>query len=169
MLMFKGLLNFQFWEEVCPQLLEDVRGHAAPFAPSLESLQDVLLCPREATTAFHSKQCAYSKCQACGWKVRLAEVEAADTVLLEGKGESNVFVRYQAYENVRQPGDDNEDEDEDETEAVPKVSSRPVLSKQELPPSVFLRIFEASQYAYQKHRFIAVHQTYMEQLLKTRM
>ena len=77
------------------------------------------------------------------------------------------FVRYQAYENVREPGDD--DEGEDDAEAVPKVSSRPVLSRQELPPSVFLRIFEASQCAYQKHRFIAVHQTYMEQLLKTRL
>jgi hypothetical protein len=43
------------------ELLEDVRGHAAPFAPNLESLQDVLLCPREASTAYHSKPCAYSK------------------------------------------------------------------------------------------------------------
>jgi hypothetical protein len=44
-------------------------------------------------------------------------VEAADTVLLEEKGESNVFVRYQAYENVREAGDDNEGEVD--TEAVP--------------------------------------------------
>ena len=109
--MFKGMLNFQFWEEVRPEvheLLEDVRRHAAPFAPSLESLQDVLLCPREASTAFHSKICAYSKCQSCGWAVRMAGVEAADTVLLEGKGESNVFVRYQAYETIRELADDGE-------------------------------------------------------------
>ena len=69
-LMFKGMLHFRHWEHVCArmsELLEDVRSQSAPFSPSLESLLDVLLCPRDPVTDFYHKQCCYGDCQACGW------------------------------------------------------------------------------------------------------
>jgi hypothetical protein len=72
----------------------------------------------------------------------------------------DVFVTYQAFESMREEENDIVYDGKD-VEDVKTVKSRPVLMNQSVAPSVF----QSSLRAYQKHLFIAVHQTYMEQLV----
>jgi hypothetical protein len=65
-LLFKGLMIFRVWNEVCPrvaELIEDVKAQSGAFSPSLQSLIDTLLC---AVTGFHRKSCSYGNCTDCG-------------------------------------------------------------------------------------------------------
>jgi hypothetical protein len=55
---------------------------------------------------------------------------------------------------------------DDECEAVEKKTSRPELRTQTSRPSEFLPHFISQLAEYQKHKYIAVHQTFMEQQLK---
>ncbi len=57
-LEFKGLMQFRHWGEACPvivELVQDVRDAASPYSPSFETLQDVLLCPRDSHTGMWHK------------------------------------------------------------------------------------------------------------------
>jgi hypothetical protein len=82
-LLFKALISFPDWESSCPrvsELIEDVRNCSSPFAPSLDSLLDVLLCDRNCDTGFADKRCCYGDCESCGWDVKVGELDPSDTV-----------------------------------------------------------------------------------------
>jgi hypothetical protein len=174
--MLEGAFRFKHWKECCPvfaELLDDVKLAASPFSPSVVNLLDVLLCEREASTEFLLKTCCYGECDSCGWAARVGQhleskgSELKDEIAVDEEDEEKaVFVQFQAYETTSIAGGADEKNDD---EAVQKKSCRPALLKQSVLPSVFLRLFQAGVQAYQQHRFIAVHQTHMEQLLKTRL
>jgi hypothetical protein len=164
--LFRGLMSFKHWDEVCPsmsELVADIKHRAAPFTPSVHTLLEVLLCPADPATTFLHKKCCYGKCSDCGWPVRLLDLDVEDEIQeevddtkmeLDEAKRKPVFVTFKTYENISEQDDDivvaKKDED---FEAVSQKCSRPTLLKQTLAPSSFLRIFAPALTAYQKHRF----------------
>jgi hypothetical protein len=154
-LVFKGLMQFRHWGEACPviaELVQDVRDAASPYSPSLETLQDVLLCPRDSHTGMWHKVCCYGDCKDCGWGAKLGSLVINDSVQDDDE-EKELQVSFQAYETVPHEEEEVVLRDDDAYEAKPKASSRPVLSKQLVSPSVFIRVLESSLSAYQRHRW----------------
>jgi uncharacterized protein (DUF2237 family) len=155
-LQFKGMMMFRYWEKVCvrvAELLEDVKGQSAPFAPSLESLLDVLLCPRDPTTGFFNKACCYGECEGCGWNELVGDLKVSDSVQDDEKSDpTDVCVKFQAFENVR-----TEDHvtvaDGKDFDFTAKTATRPTLSSQKLSPSSFMHLFISSLAAYTKHKY----------------
>jgi hypothetical protein len=134
------------------------------------SLLDITLCKRDVSTDHHLKACSYGDCQKCGWEVRMAGMDVKDSIQGENgevkEAEDNkeqdgalgaeplvqdkqVLVHFRSYENVRFDEKGNDDD-----EAKSSQTSRPTLVKQNVRPSVFLRLFQAALAEYQKHRFV---------------
>jgi hypothetical protein len=178
-LIFDGLMKFQYWDEVCPSIWElvgDIKQRALPFSPSVHTLLAELLCAPDPTTTFLHKKCMYGECTDCGWAVRFEDLKiknhirtaaardddmeaASENEMKDGDDKSEalqpVFVVFKAYEHVSElnaPGK-SKAKDIDEDEAVPKKSSRPVQVKQTLSPSSFLTVFVSALKAFQKHRY----------------
>ena len=167
----QGLMGFTYWHDVCPriaELIEDVREEADPFSPSIDSLLDVLLCSRNAATDFHLKSCCYGECKACGWQKKMGDLTIADEEKADVNEEKAYFVSFDAHENVRMD-DDVIQHDGLAFEAVTIKKTRPVLIKQKVMPSVFVKMFIEHIGDYARHKYIAVHQTYMEHTLKERL
>ena len=168
-LTFAGLLGFRHWGKCCPpvaEIITDIRNHSSPFSPSLDSLMEVLLCARDEVTGFFRKSCCYGDCKACGLRKVVAQCDLddiKDNVPAEEKCR-DLFVTYQAYESRRSV--DEVVAGDDECDAVEKKTSRPELRTQTSRPSEFLPHFISQLTEYQKHKYIAVHQTFMEQQLK---
>ena len=158
--LLEAALRFKHWHECCPQLrelLEDVRNNAKPFSPSVVSLLDVILCPRDPITDLHRKTCSYGKCNDCGWAARMADLHVKDEVDIKDESEGGrerkeaktkeVLVHFKAYENVETDSKLNND-----GEAKQKNSSRPTLLKQSVAPSLFVPLFRDAVRAFQQHR-----------------
>ncbi len=80
---------------------------------------------------------------------------------VEGKDDTReVFVSYQAIENQRLVGVESVVSTNLNGSNL-KKSTRPTLGKQTSPPSSFLSCFSAQLALNQKHKYMAVHQTYM--------
>lgn len=164
-LRWGSLLAFAHWEEVCPpvaELLSEVRARALPFAPSVDKLLDVILCPRQEGASFFDRACCFGTCAKCGWTRAIGDSQPQLTIAGPAGEQEPVFVRYQEY-SARPP----EHKDGDDVEAQSKAKkTRPVLVRRSSDPRAYLVLFGDTLRAYLQHKFIAVVQTHQMHLLK---
>jgi hypothetical protein len=67
-LVFTALMDFDQWENVCPQvfeLVQDVRRHAGRLSLTVETLLELLTCDVDSDFGYFKKSCAFSECKTC--------------------------------------------------------------------------------------------------------